>query len=129
MSNRELASGETFDIHFVWQIPDGDYLRAIFKARVITHITGSDRYLIELVDLNAGRQESQSGEMRDKTELDPHYWRLVGELVGRKAAVAYEAADGRPLHLILRTLTGEHRFFTQFDRFDAAALLRWARDH
>lgn len=118
MEEKTLQAGETFDIHFVWKLPEGDYIRAIFEAEVITHITGSDRYLIHLNDLRAGRQESESGEMRSKEALSAPYWRLVGELIGRKAAVAYEAADGRPLHMILRTLTREHRFFTQWDRFE-----------
>ncbi len=118
MTPARLERSETFDIQFVWKIPEGDYVRAIFTARVISHIQGSDRYLIELKTLKAGRQESPEGAIRSPAELSRDYWRLVGELIGRRAAVASEAADGRPLHMILRTLTREHRFFTQFDDFD-----------
>ena len=117
MIEMTLQKDETFDIQFVWKIPSGDFLRAIFEARVITHISGSDRYLVELNRLKAGRQENASGDIRAVDDLDQDYWRLVGELQGRRAAVAYEAADGRPLHMILRTLTREHRFFTQFEGY------------
>ena len=42
------------------------------------------------------------------------YWQLVYQLAGRKAHVAFEAGDGRPLFLRLPTLTLEHKFFTRY---------------
>jgi hypothetical protein len=48
-------------------------------------------------------------------DLTREYWALVGRLQGRRITIAFEAADGRPLHLRLETLTGEHNFFFRFD--------------
>ena len=52
--------------------------------------------------------------MRATDELSKDYWALVGELVGNKLTIAYEAEDGRAIHLRLTTLTGEHNYFTRF---------------
>lgn len=107
-----LRVGETFPIHFVWQLPDGDYIRVIFQAEVVGVIDPAERYLLQLAEFVAGRQESADGrEIRPKTGLAFDYWEKVVGLIGRKITVAWEAADGRPLHLRLTTLTGEHDFF------------------
>ncbi len=107
--------GESFLVQFVWQIPEGDYLRAVFSAEVMGHETGSDKYVARLMAFVAGRQETAEGEMRPGEELSRTYWSLVDDLVGRKVLLAYEAADGRSLLLRLATLTGEHDFFSRFD--------------
>jgi hypothetical protein len=110
--------GESFRVQFVWQIPDGDYLRAVFSAEVLGHEPGSDKYLLRLTEFVAGRQETAVGEMRPAAESSKEYWALVGALVGRKVLLAYEAADGRSLPLRLATLTGEHNFFSRFEDVD-----------
>ena len=106
--------GETFLVQFVWQLPEGDYIRAIFEAEVLELVPGADKYIVRLTKLMAGRQESATGEMRATDELSKEYWGLVGELVGNKLTIAYEAEDGRAVHLRLTTLTGEHNYFTRF---------------
>lgn len=110
-----LSPGDLFEVHFVWQLPEGgDYLRAIFQAEVLAIIDPAQRYLVRLKTLLAGRQESPDGVMRPRTGLTHAYWERVVALVGRKITLAWEAADGRPLHLRLATLTGEHDFFRRF---------------
>jgi hypothetical protein len=46
---------------------------------------------------------------------------MVGDLVGRKITIAYEADDGRALHMRLTTLTGEHNFFTRYEDAEVIA--------
>lgn len=106
--------GETFSVQFVWQLPQGDYMRAVFAAQVLDLVPGADKYIVRLTQLVAGRQESATGEMRTTDELSKEYWGLVGELIGNKLTIAYEAEDGRAIHLRLTTLTGEHNYFTRF---------------
>jgi hypothetical protein len=106
--------GETFSVQFAWQLPEGDYIRAIFEAKVLDLVSGADKYIVRLTKLIAGRQESSTGQMRGTDELSKDYWGLVGELVGNKLTIAYEAEDGRAVHLRLATLTGEHNYFTRF---------------
>lgn len=107
--------GESFAIQFVWQLPDGDFIRAIFEAEVEAHDFQLDRYLLRLADLKAGRQEDERGEMRPRDELSKQYWAMVGELIGKRVYLAFEVDDGRPLRLRLDTLTQEHHFFTRLD--------------
>jgi hypothetical protein len=54
--------------------------------------------------------------MRPVAALTQEYWALVGRLQGRRVTIAFESDDGRPLHLRLETLTGEHNFFFRFDK-------------
>lgn len=107
--------GESFPIQFVWELPDGDYVRAVFEAEVEAHDFALDRYLLRLARLKAGRQERPDGEMRAKEELSRSYWAMVGDLVGKRVHLAFEVDDGRPLKLRLDTLTQEHSFFTRLD--------------
>ena len=109
------AIGESFHIQFVWQVPEGDYLRSIFTAEVLNRDPSSEKYMLKLTEFVAGRQENPEGEMRPQEEVSRHYWQMVSELAGRTVIVAYEAGDGRPLHLRFATLTGEHNFFYRFD--------------
>lgn len=114
MIQPEHIIGSAFPIQFVWQLPNGDYLRAVFETEVVGLEVESDRYIVQLERLIASRQEDAAGEMRPPAEMSAEYWQLVHELVGRKAAVAYEAQDGRPLRLRLPTLTREHPYFTRY---------------
>ena len=108
-------AGETFPIQFVWQLPDGDFIRAVFEAEVLALDFRLDRYLLRLRRLKAGRQESARGEMRPKEALSATYWAMVGELIGKRVHLAFEVDDGRPIRLRLDTLTQEHSFFTRLD--------------
>ncbi|MDA0245146.1 MAG: hypothetical protein OT477_17140 [Chloroflexi bacterium] len=107
--------GDEFQVHFVWQLPDTDFLRAIFKVKVEDINHESDRYVVRLADFVAGRQESHTGEIRPLEAVHPEYWELVRELVGRKVNLAYEVDDGLPIRLRLPTLTREHKFFRRYD--------------
>lgn len=107
--------GETIPVQFVWQLPDGDFLRAIFEAEILDLDERMQRYLLRLRKLTAGRQETPTGDMRPAEELSRDDWANAGALAGCRLWLAYEAADGRPLRLRPETLTGEHRFFHRFD--------------
>jgi hypothetical protein len=111
----EKQVGDEVQMHFVWKLPNEDYLRAIFRTEVVAILPDSKRYLLLLQEWVAGRQESPTGEMRPEGEVLLSFWRLVDELVGHKAAVAYEAVDGRALPLRLTTLLRIHPFFTRYD--------------
>lgn len=107
--------GDKFDIQFVWQLPAGDFVRAVFGALVLEQDTQLDRYLLRLIELRAGRQEDSRGQGRPKEELSREYWGMVGALIGKRVYLAYEVEDGRPIRLRLDTLTQEHTFFTRLD--------------
>lgn len=112
----EKKVGAQFAMQFVWQLPNGgDYLRAIFDVEIQEVRPADERYLIELVALKAYRQESNRGDMRPQEEMATTYWQMVHALVGKKALVAWEGADGRSLHMRLATLTGKHNFFHRFE--------------
>lgn len=103
--------GEIFRVQFVWRIPEGDFLRAIFTAKVLLQDNVSDKYVVQLVEFVSGRQEAPDGSTRPIEDVAREYWALVNQLEGRKISLAFEADDGRPLWLRLETLTGEHNFF------------------
>ena len=113
MITPKFQVGESFHIQFVWQLPDGDYLRAIFDANVLVVDEYIQRYKIKLDSWLAGRQEDPNGNLRPKEEISQKYWQLVDAVTGNVIDVAFEADDSRPLHLRLVTLTGEHTFFTR----------------
>ena len=115
MTEASYTVGETFRLHFVWRIPNEDYLRAIFETEVLLLDELSGKYVVLLSEFVAGRQESNQGETRLGDELARDYWGLVANLVGQRISVAYEADDGRPLWLRLETLTGEHNFFRRLN--------------
>jgi hypothetical protein len=111
-----IAVGESFDIQFVWQLPDGDYIRAVFSAEILDIIEAAQKYFVRLTTFRAGRQESADGKLtRSQQERSAEYWPLVLDLVGRRVTLAWETADGRPLHMRLMTLTGEHDFFSRYN--------------
>lgn len=107
--------GDSFPIHFVWQLPDGDFVRAVYRAEVLAHDLSLDRYLLRLAEMLAGRQETPQGEMRPKEAMALPYWKMVAALIGKRVYLAFEVDDGRPIRLRLDTLTQEHRFFTRLD--------------
>ncbi|MFK7802611.1 MAG: hypothetical protein AB8G95_13335 [Anaerolineae bacterium] len=111
-ANHEI--GEKFHIHFVWKIPNDHYLRALFEATVLDIDLSADRYLIKLPNLLGKREENEAGEALPEDEHTIEYWQMVYKLIGRKAHVAFEVDDGRPLFLRLPTLTLEHKFFTRY---------------
>ncbi|MCP4358784.1 MAG: hypothetical protein GY796_12260 [Chloroflexi bacterium] len=118
MNQSTFQKGDICAIQFVWRLPDGDYMRAVFKAEVLAVIDVAEKYMVRLTELLVGSQESSAGEGRDKEEYDRNYWALVVDLIGNKLTVAWEAADDRPLHMRLATLTGEHDFFTRYTRME-----------
>ena len=111
MEEAAYTVGDSFRIQFVWKIPNGDFIRAVFRAEVLHLDELSDKYVVLLSKFLAGRQESGEGEMRPAEEVDQNYWSLVAGVEGQRIAIAFEADDGRPLWLRLETLTGEHNFF------------------
>ncbi len=114
--------GETFPLQFAWRLPNEDYVRAVFQADVLDLVPEADKYIVKLRKLEAGRQEDAQGNLRPTDQYDKAYWALVGDLVGRKITVAYEADDGRALYLRLATLTGEHNYFSRYE--DAEVIAR-----
>lgn len=116
MPDHKYNVGDTFSLQFAWHLPQGDYIRAVFAARVMFIDTSLEKYVVRLERLLAGRQESGEGEMRPEQALSRDYWEMVGRLPGKKVSIAFEADDGRALHLKLATLTGEHPFFSRLDR-------------
>ncbi|HET6445852.1 MAG TPA: hypothetical protein VFI27_14880 [candidate division Zixibacteria bacterium] len=115
MTEASYIVGDSFRLHFVWRIPNEDYLRAIFETEVLHLDDLSGKYVVLLSEFVAGRQESNQGAMRLGEELSRDYWGLVANLAGQRISVAYEADDGRPLWLRLETLTGEHNFFRRLN--------------
>lgn len=115
MPDANYQVGENFQVQFVWRIPNGDFLRAIFRAEVLLLDDISDKYVVRLEEFVSGRQEAPDGSMRSLEDVDRDYWALVNQLEDRKISLAFEADDGRPLWLRLETLTGEHNFFRRLN--------------
>jgi hypothetical protein len=113
--------GQRFHVQFVWQAPEGDFLRAVFEVEVLGIDPKLDRYLLRLERLVAGRQEAVDGTARPEGEVSKEHWALVGRIIGKKIYLAYEADDGRPLRLRFATLTGEHTLFSRLDDVDPAS--------
>ena len=104
---------EIIRLQFVWKLPDRSYLRTIFDARITGLDTVQERYIVHLKALIASKEEDESGVLKPLDQWSLSYWDLVQNLINKYAAVAYEAADGRPLLLRISTLTLEHSFFTK----------------
>lgn len=122
MSQDHLPIGDSFPLQYAWRLPDGSYIRAVFRASVLDLVPSADKYIVRLDELLAGREETPNGEAKPAEAFSRAYWALVGDLVGRRLTVAYEAADGRALYMRLETLTGEHNYFSRFD--DATVIAR-----
>lgn len=114
MPSANYKVGETFRIHFVWKLPNKHYIRALFDVKILDIDLSADRYLILLDSLVAKREEDSVGDGLAEKEHTEKYWEMVYRLTGRRAHVAFEADDGRPLFLRLPTLTLEHKFFTRY---------------
>lgn len=120
MSSAHKEVGDYFRVQFVWRIPIGDFLRALFEVEILARDTLSEKYVVLLKTFTAARQESEEGEMRSVDEVNQEYWGLVSSLCGKRISLAFEADDGRPLWLRLETLTGEHNFFSRLNELPAA---------
>ncbi len=107
--------GESFAVQFAWKLPDGDYIRAVFEAVVLGYVRAADKYVVRLNQLIAGRQENPDGVLRSRESFSRNYWKMVGDIIGRKITVAFEVEDGRAVHMRLATLTGEHNFFARYE--------------
>jgi hypothetical protein len=107
--------GEFFRTQFVWRVPSGDFLRAIFEVEVLHLDHVSDKYVVRLEEFRAGRQETSEGETLPVEETSKDYWVLVNALTGHRISLAFEVDDGRPLWLRFETLTGEHNFFRRLN--------------
>ncbi len=118
----KLNVGEQFQVHFVWKLTEGDWLRAIFSAEILALQPREDRYLVNLSKFIGGWQEDPNGKKRPKEEMSREWWARIVQLQGRKVQLAYEAADGRPLYMRLPTLTGEHVFFRRFEDEDSTSV-------
>lgn len=122
MPTAQYGVGDAFPLQFAWQLPDGDYIRSVFRAEVLDLIPDADKYLVRLNELVAGRQENKDGELKPQETFSSEYWPLVNNLVGRKITIAYEADDSHAIHMRLATLTGEHNFFSRYE--DAEVMAR-----
>lgn len=111
MPESRYRAGQTFRTQFVWRLPVGDYLRAVFDVEVLKLDELSDKYIVRLDKFVAGRQESSDGELRSPDAIDREHWSIVQSLTGNKITLAFEVDDGRALWLRYETLTGEHNFF------------------
>ncbi len=114
MPEAHYKIGDVFPAQFAWQMPDGDYLRAVFDAEVLSIVPAADKYVVRLRRLVAGRQEDSEGTLKPDETFQGEYWALVEKLVGRRLSLAFEADDAHAVHLRLETLTGEHNFFYRF---------------
>ncbi len=121
MPTAHFALGDTFPLQFAWHLPDGDYIRTVFQAEVLDLVPAADKYVVRLGELVGGRQEDEDGRLLPREAYTQAYWQLVGDLVGRKITIAFEADDGRAIHLRLATLTGEHNFFTRYEDAEVIA--------
>lgn len=121
MPTADFLPGASFPVQFAWHLPDGDYIRAVFQADVLDLVPKADKYIVRLNKLVAGRQENENGSLRSKEAFAVEYWAMVDNLVGKKITIAYEADDGRAIHMRLATLTGEHNFFTRYEDVEVMA--------
>jgi hypothetical protein len=121
MPSAHYTVGEDFPLQFAWRLPEGDYIRAVFRAHILDTVPEADKYIVRLLELQAGRQEDEDGQLRPREQFSREYWSMVGDLVDRKITIAYEADDGRALHMRLATLTGEHNFFSRYEDAEVIA--------
>lgn len=110
-ANYKIA--DRFNLQFVWQIPSEGFVRAIFEAEVEAFDTFQERYIVRLNRLVAKKEESPTGTPLPLSEWSAEHWTMIEALQGKRAAIGYEAQDGRPLRLQLKTLTLEHSYFTK----------------
>lgn len=115
MSDLPLATryqvGDDFMVQFVWHLPNGDFLRALFQVHLLSIDWSKERHTLQINQWVGGRQESRPGEL--SAQLSKEYWALAKGLVGKKFMLPFEAEDGQPVRLKLSTLTGEHNYFNR----------------
>jgi hypothetical protein len=121
MPTAHYEVGDSFPLQFAWRLPEGDYIRAVFQAEVLDLVPEADKYVVRLKKLVAGRQENEDGELKPQETFSSEYWSMVEGLVGRKITIAYEADDGRAIHMRLATLSGEHNFFSRYEDAEVMA--------
>ena len=124
MTESPQKIGKIIKIQFVWRIPDGDLLRAVFTAEIQKIDQLSEKFVVELKNWLAGRQESAEGKLRPTEEVSRDNWALVARLVGQRISLSFEASDGRPLLLRYETLTGEHNYFHRLNELPPAVKLK-----
>jgi hypothetical protein len=110
-----LKPEDRFTVQFVWQLKEGNFVRAFFQARVLETHSEAEKYLVVLDELLAGQEEGSKGKILPKEEMSLQYWAMVVRLIGRKVLLAAEVADGRPVRLRLATLMGLHNFFYRYE--------------
>ena len=110
-----LEIGGTYHVHFVWKLPDYDYIRAVFMAEVVEIDLFEERYVARLKEMVGGRQEAPDGSIRPNSEMTLPLWKQVVGFAGRRVRLPWESADGKPIHLKYTTLTGEHNFFSRYE--------------
>ena len=115
--------GKVIRVQFVWRIPEGDLLRAIFSTEIQKADLLSEKFVVQLKKWLAGRQESSEGVERQLEEVSRENWALVARLVGQRISLSFEASDGRPLWLRYETLTGEHNYFRRLNELPPAIKL------
>ena len=121
MPEAHYEPGQSFPLQFAWRMPDGEYLRAVFRADVLELVPGADKYIVRLSEFLAGREDDNEGNVKPLESLKGEYWDMVRGLDGRTITIAYEADDGHPLYMRLATLTGEHNFFTRHEDVEVIA--------
>jgi hypothetical protein len=121
MPTAHYEVGDSFPLQFAWRLPEGDYIRSVFQAEVLDLVPEADKYVVRLKELVAGRQENEDGELKPQETFSSEYWSMVEGLVGRKITIAYEADDGRAIHMRLATLSGEHNFFSRYEDAEVMA--------
>ena len=109
MPTAELQIGDSFPLQFAWRLPQGDYLRAVYRANILNLVPEADKYVVRLVKLEAGRQEDEDGNLRPTEMFSRAYWSMAADLVGRKITIAYEADDGRARLDSCQALVGRGR--------------------
>lgn len=110
-----LQPDDVFTVQFVWRLNEGNFIRAFYKAQVLETHPEAEKYMVKLAELLAGQEENKYGVILPKEEMTLPYWGMVVRLIGRKALVAAEVADGRPVGLRLATLIGIHDFFHRYE--------------
>ena len=116
--------GNVINIQFIWRIPDGDLLRAVFTAELQRIDQLSEKYVVELKKWLAGKQESSKGSLRPLEQVSRDNWALVARLAGQRISLSFEASDGRPLWLRYETLTGEHNYFRRLNELPPVIKLK-----
>ena len=82
MPDANHTTGDTFPIQFVWQLPDGDFLRAVFAAHVEALRVEAARRLLETTDLTVAAIAGRVG-LRHAETLHRAFARRLGTTPAR----------------------------------------------